>query len=118
MVPVPLLLSANVTPVGRLYGLLGLRLICGFGKPFVVKVKLHATPTPQLVWSTLVTDAASLSVSVNDCVASGLMLFVALSVNVYGPPLDPVPSPEMVAVPPTPGVKLIPAGSELPGFSE
>ena len=79
-VAVPSPLSTKVTPLGNVPLSLSAALA---GKLWpVVTVKLPSVPTVNVVWSALVIDGASSSVSVKTWVASGVTPLVAVMTNV------------------------------------
>ena len=105
-VPVPSLLSVNVTPGGRA----PVSDNWQRGYPVVLTVYVAAWPTVKVVPLELVIwHAAALTVRVKFWVASGLTPFVAVIVNGYGPPVVGVAA--SVAVPSPLSVNVTPVGS-------
>src|SRR5258708_39955664 len=94
-VPVPLPLSWNATPLGKV----PLSVMLGVGDPVVVTVNEPASPTWNVVVFALVIVGAWFTVSVKFCVAFGLTPFCAVKVignvpGAVGVPLSvPVPLP-------------------------
>jgi len=101
-------LSVKLTPAGTApVSVIVIEVGC---PPVVVTVKLPATPSVNAAWLALVMAGGSLTVNVNDCVASGATPFDALIVTVYTPPLPTFGVPASVAVPSPLSVKLTPDG--------
>src|SRR5450631_2320158 len=73
-VPVPFPLSINVTPAGRAPALAML----GVGKPVVVTVKELGSPYANVALFALVMAGACCRTIVKDCVAAGLIPFIAV----------------------------------------
>src|SRR5260370_110363 len=94
-VPVPLPLSRNVTPAGKV----PLSVMLGVGDPLVVTLNVPAAPTWNVTAFALVNAGALFTVSVKLCVAFGLTPFCAVNVmanvpDAVGVPLSvPVPLP-------------------------
>src|SRR6185503_1757480 len=76
----------------------------------VVTEKLPAEPTENVVWSALVIDGSSVTVSVKLWVAFGGMPLLAVIVIGYDPPVPAAGVPARVAVPSPLSVKLTPDG--------
>src|SRR5208337_3558153 len=105
-VAVPLPLSANVTPLGKVP--VSLRLACG--KAVVVTVKLPAAPTMKVVLLALVMAGAWLTVRVKVWVAGLPTPLEAVKCREYVPPVPAAGVPLSVAVPLPLSANITPLG--------
>jgi hypothetical protein len=106
-VPVPFLLSKNVTPLGSA----PVSVKDGTGKPVAVTGNVPAVPTVNAVLLALLIAGGWSTVNVKVCVASVPIPLWALTVIVYVPPVPAPGVPLRVAVPFPLSVKATPIGS-------
>jgi hypothetical protein len=113
-VPVPFLLSLNVTPLGSA----PVSLSEGVGLPVVVTVKLPAVPTVNVVPFALVIAGAWFTFSVKLWLAAVPTPLLAVKVSGYVPPAPDAVVPLRVPVPFPLSLNVTPLGSAPVSLSE